>query len=132
MKEYKDIIKFEASAKRLYDILTKESLHGLVTDAETEIGNNIGDEFRLFGGAIDGKILNLDAGRQIEWKWFCHVSGWPEDHFSNVKFDISEIDDFNCELQIVHSQIPDDAYESVVEGWQERYWDSIKRFVQKK
>lgn len=132
MKIYSDKIMFNAPAQRVYDVLTKEPLHALITDAEVELGKNIDDEFKFFGGAISGIITDLITGEKIVWSWNCYVNGWPEDHMSQVEISLNDFGDDQCELQIEHSNIPEEAYDLIVDGWKERYWEPMQKFLQKK
>lgn len=119
-----------ALPSRIFQFLTDAKKHSLLTDAECEMDAQVGAELNLFGGAITGSVIELVENKKVVWDWYCYVHGWPEDHMSRVIFELQESDGAT-KIFFTHEGIPSEAYDLVKEGWEERYWQPMKRLLEK-
>ncbi|XP_071535028.1 activator of 90 kDa heat shock protein ATPase homolog 1 isoform X2 [Panulirus ornatus] len=62
--------------------------------------------------------------KQIVQKW--RFKSWPKGHFSTVTIEIEQKEDCT-ELRLSQSGVPSNEVDRTKEGWQNYYWESIKR-----
>lgn len=78
-------IRYACRPQDLYDALTDARFVQNYTQAPAEFDRKVGGEFTLFGGAVQGKFLQLDAPNLIEQSW--RFREWPDDVFSTVRIE---------------------------------------------
>jgi activator of HSP90 ATPase len=130
---------FKASRQRVYDALTQSqefdkvvqlsaaAKSGMVlANAPTEISRVEGGTFKLFGGHIVGRQVELVPNERIVQAW--RVVDWPAGVYSIVRF---ELVDQGPETQIVfdHTGFPNGQAEHLAEGWRSNYWAPLKQFL---
>ena len=54
---------------------------------------------------------------------------WPDDHLSTVIFMLEESDGETL-LHFVHVGVPEEAHDSIDEGWKTYYWDPIEKALE--
>ena len=122
------IVEFNTSASKIYEILTKEDLFGSLSGAPTKIDAKEGGSFSLFGGMITGKNLTLLLGKKIVQDW--RVKLWPEGTSSIVTFELTEKSGITT-LTMEHVGFPADAKQGLADGWDKNYWEPIKNKIAK-
>lgn len=75
-----------------------------------------GTEFSLWSGAITGKNLSFVPGKQIEQEWYFGETDTP----SIVLIKLHEHKK-GTSMEVRHSNIPDEAFEDISEGWTSNY-----------
>lgn len=130
-KDIRQLLHFNAPPFRIYEFLTQEKKHAMLTDAETELPLAVGGMFTFFGGAINGTIKELVPDKKIVWEWFCYVHGWPTEHMSEVCFELAEGEAGSTTLTFTQKNIPQEACELIEEGWEERYWQPLRKLLDK-
>jgi len=131
MKTFTETITIQAPVKRVFDFLSQQNKLALLTDAETLFGTAVGDTIELFGGAIFGEITGLEPNQQLGMTWSCYVHGWPADHVSQVMIQFTDHGNAT-EITLNHTDIPEEAYDFIVEGWHERFWLPLRNLLEKK
>jgi len=119
-------IHFNLPAHTLYDALMDSKKHAAFTDAAATISRKIGGAFQTYDGYATGKNLELIPDKKIVQTW--RASDWPEGHYSTVTFEFSEKDG-QTTLVFTQTDIPEDAFEEIKQGWQEWYWDRLKTYL---
>ena len=82
-----------------------------------------GSEFSLWEGDITGKNIEFIQDKKIIQEWYFGV----QVEKSVVKITILPDRD-NSLVTVDHSNIPDEDYDEIAEGWREYYMDAIKNF----
>ena len=85
-----------------------------------------GSEFSLFEESIEGRNLEFEENKKIVQEWYF---GEDEEAPSIVTIKLhSHADGTSVELR--HSNIPDEAYEDIVEGWNDVYFAALEDFFE--
>lgn len=109
---------FSASTKKSFDMFTTSS---------AKIDARVGGAFSLFDGHIIGRILELVPDKRIVEAW--RVVDWPEGVYSIARFDLKPNSD-GTQLSFDHIGFPPGLKEHLASGWQEHYWDALKKYFQ--
>ncbi|WP_163103377.1 SRPBCC family protein [Peribacillus alkalitolerans] len=120
-------IQFNVNANRLFQALTDSDIFSQVTGgAPTEIHNEAGGPFSLFGGMIHGRTIELVPNQLIVQAW--RAKNWTEGVYTLVKFQLKE--DGPSQTTIVFDQtgIPDGQAEHLEKGWHENYWNPLNKY----
>jgi len=125
MKDYKQYISIEAEPEDVYACLTNPFTIELWSDMPAKMEAKEGTEFEVFEGDIAGKILELEPGRKVVQQWYFGDQEEP----SIVTFKIHP-DKAKVSLELRHTNIPDEAYEEIKEGWEKYFLGRIKEFLE--
>ncbi len=125
MKDYKQYISIEAEPEDVYACLTNPFTIELWSDMPAKMEAKEGTEFEMFEGDIAGKILELEPGRKVVQQWYFGDQEEP----SIVTFKIHP-DKAKVSLELRHTNIPDEAYEEIKEGWEKYFLGRIKEFLE--
>lgn len=82
-----------------------------------------GTEFSLWDGAIVGKNLSFDPGKKIEQQWYFGEQDEP----SIVTIKLHEHKQ-GTSMEVRQSNIPDEDYGDIVDGWHTEYVASLVSF----
>lgn len=123
MKNFKQYFVIPASPAEIYLALTTEITIRLWTGDAVEIDPQVGGEFSLWDGAITGRFLELEPGKKIVQQWYFGEQEEPSivtiklhEHKKGTSFEVN------------HINIPEDAYDEIVEGWETEYVESLIDF----
>ena len=122
MKDFKKYFIIPAPPEEVYIALTNPATIQLWTGEPAEMSTEPGTEFSLWEGSIVGQNLEFEEGKKIVQQWY-----FDQDEPSIVTFKLHEHKD-GTSLEIRHTNIPDDEYEDVVEGWNGTYIRSLEEF----
>jgi activator of HSP90 ATPase len=119
-----------ASPRRIYDAWLSSVDHALMTGSEVaDITPDLGATFDVWDGYISGHTLELVPGRLI-------VQSWRTTQFTDDEADSQISVTFESEgsatrVTVLHQNVPDEhkGYENG--GWQEHYFEPMKRFFGK-
>lgn len=128
MKTIKQTITFNASVNDIYEYLTNPRKLSKITGAKASNSMKVGGKFSAWDDYIRGTNVELVPGKKIVQKWTC--DDFPEGHFSEVVFELKKKTDKQTELVFTQTNIPDDFYEDLNEGWNEFYWQPIKDYIE--
>jgi activator of HSP90 ATPase len=120
-------VRFNATARELYDLYIKPELHAAFTGAPVKIGARTGSRFSAFGGQIWGVMLFADPGRMI-------VQRWRSTHFLEADTDSILILTFTQEsnrgrIDLQHLNVPKQDHAGVTNGWEKYYWKPMHAFL---
>lgn len=107
---------FSACTKKSFDMFSASS---------ATIDAREGGAFSLFDGHIVGRIVELKPGKRIVEAW--RVVDWPEGIYSIVRFDLAPRGT-GTQLSFDHIGFPAGLKEHLSSGWQQHYWDALKRY----
>jgi activator of HSP90 ATPase len=122
MKDFKKYFIIPAPPQDVYLALTTEITVRLWTGDEVEIDAIEGGEFSMWDGAIVGKFITLEPYKKIVQQWYF---GEQEDSIVTIKLHEHKR---GTSLEIVQTNIPEEAYEEISEGWDDPYISSLIEF----
>jgi activator of HSP90 ATPase len=126
-------ISFKAAPQQVYSTLldskefsacTKSSFD-MFTVSSAKIDAKEGGTFSLFDGHIVGRILELVPNERIVEAW--RVVDWAPGAYSIARFDLLP-DGSGTKLIFDHIGFPDGLKEHLTTGWQQHYWDALKKY----
>ena len=125
MKDFKKYYIIPAPPEEVYLALTREPTIMLWTGAKAEMKPEPGTEFSLWDGNIVGKNLEFDPGKKIVQQWYFGDN--PDESIVTIKL---HPDSKGTSLEIRHSNIPDEDYEDIIDGWDNIYVGSLQDFYE--
>ena len=125
MKDYKQYITLDAEPEDVYACLTNPFTIELWSDMPAKMEAKEGTEFEMFEGDIAGKILELVPNEKVVQQWYFGEQEEP----SIVTFKIHP-GKGKVSLELRHTNIPDEVYDEMGEGWQNYYLGRIKEFLE--
>lgn len=124
MKDYKKYFIIPASPEELYLALTNPPTIKLWTGEDAVMSTEPGTEFSLFDGSIEGVNLAFEENKSITQEWYF---GDEPEAPSVVVIRLHPHKD-GTSVELRHTNIPDEAYEDMVEGWNEVYFEALQEF----
>ncbi|NGM67302.1 SRPBCC domain-containing protein [Sphingobacterium sp. SGR-19] len=125
MNNFKKYYIVSAPPEDIYKALTTEITIRLWTGDAVEINPREGGEFSMWDGAIAGKFIQLDPYKKIVQQWYFGEQEEP----SIVTIKLHE-DKRGTSFELHHTNIPDEAYDDIVEGWNDTYMASLIEFYE--
>ena len=126
MKEFKKYYIVPAPPEDIYKALTFEPTIQLWTGDKAEMKEEVGSEFSLWDGSIVGKNLEFEEGKKIVQHWYF---GEDETEQSIVTIKL-HADKQGTSVELKQTNIPDEAYEDMVDGWNNYYFKSLIDFYE--
>jgi uncharacterized protein YndB with AHSA1/START domain len=129
---------FTASRKRVYDALTDAKqfdkviqLSGVMQamhlpDKPAEISREAGGAFKLFGGYITGRQVELVPNERIVQAW--RAGGWNPGIYSIAKFELVE-QGSGTKIIFDHTGFPQGKAEVLASGWKAHYWEPLEKLL---
>jgi len=124
MKDYKAYFEIKESPGIVYKGLTNPDIIRLWTGNDVEMSTEEGSEFSLWDGAIVGKNLEFEEDRKVVQQWYFG------DSEPSIVTMILHPHRKGTSLELRHSNIPDDDYENMVEGWNGAYMGALAEFYE--
>ena len=125
MKDYKKYYIIGASPEDLYKGLTNPATIQLWTGEKAEMSTEPDSEFSLWGDSILGKNIEFEENKKIVQQWY--FEGQEEASIVTI---ILHPHKQGTSLELRHSNIPDEAYEDMVDGWNGAYMGSLEEFYE--
>ena len=123
MKDFKKYYTLPALPEEVYLALTLPATIQLWTGEEAEMSTEPGSEFSLWEGSIVGKNIAFEDGKKIVQQWY--FGDQEEASIVTIKLHPHKQ---GTSAELVHTNIPDEAYQEMVEGWNENYFGLLTRF----
>lgn len=121
MKDFKKYFKIKASVEDVYNALTNKEMIEIWAGDTAEMSTEVGSRFELFDGSICGTNLEFEPNRKIVQAW----DFGDEDDPSIVTLILHD-NKGKTSVEVRHTNIPDDAFENISEGWEEDYFGAIQ------
>lgn len=119
---------FKAAPARIYDALLDAKQFAALTKDTAEIQRQPGGSFKLFGGRIEGRNIELVPNQRIVQAW--RASFWEAGFYTIVRFNLVARD---SGTRIVFDQagfLEDEAeWKHLDEGWPRMYWDPLRKYL---
>jgi activator of HSP90 ATPase len=123
MKTFKKTFKINAEPSDVYAALTNPYTIELWSGYPAQMSTEPGTEFSLWEGDITGKNLEFVQDKKVVQEW-----NFGEQVDKSIVTITLVPDRENSLVTIEHSNIPDDEYKDISEGWGEYYIDAIISF----
>lgn len=123
MKEFKKYFIIPAPPEEVYLALTNEPTVMLWTGAPAQVDARPDGEFSLWDDSIAGRFIELEPNKKIVQEWYFG----EQEAASIVTMKLHE-DKKGTSLEVRHINIPDEAYEDILEGWEDPYMASLIDF----
>lgn len=127
MKDFKKYYNIPAPPEDVYLALTTEITLQLWTGDVAVFDPTPDTEFSLWDGSIVGKNISFEPGKKIVQQWYFGEE--ETDSPSIVTLKLHE-DKKGTSLEVRQTNIPDEAYEDIAEGWTNSYAASLIEFYE--
>ncbi len=125
MKDYKNYYIIGSSPEEVYIALTNPATMQLWTGEPATMSTEPGSEFSLWEGSIEGKNISFEPGKKIVQEWY-----FGEQEESSIVTIILHAHKQGTSAELRHTNIPDEAYEDIVDGWDDVYFGSLINFYE--
>ena len=125
MKDYKKYYIIPASPEEVYLALTNPDTIKLWTSDEAEMSTEAGSDFSLWDGAITGKNLEFEENRKIVQQWY-----FEEASDNSIVTIILHPHANGTSVELRHTNIPDEDFDDMVEGWNNAYFGALGDFYE--
>ncbi len=125
MKNFKKYYIITEAPEIIYQALTNAATIKLWTGEDAEMSTEPGSEFSLWEGSIVGKNLEFEEGKKIVQQWY--FDGQDEASIVTIKLHEHKL---GASIELRHDNIPDEAYEDIVEGWTASYFRCLSEFYE--
>jgi activator of HSP90 ATPase len=125
MKDYKKYYVIPAEPEYVYLALTNELTIQLWSGEPAQMSTEVGSEFSLWDDAIVGKNLAFEEGKMIQQQWY--FGEQEAESIVTIKLHPAPQ---GTSAELRHTNIPDEAYEDIVEGWDTTYFGALREFYE--
>jgi activator of HSP90 ATPase len=119
-------IDFNAKPARLYEALLDAKQFSAFTKDTAEIEPKPGAAFKLFGGRIEGRNIELISNRRIVQAW--RPASWPSGVYSIVRFELVARG-AGTRVVLDHAGFSEDKWDGLNEGWPSNYWIPLHKYL---
>jgi uncharacterized protein YndB with AHSA1/START domain len=123
MKDYKAYFIIPEEPALVYQALTQQDTIELWTGEKAIMQAEPNTEFSLWDDDIVGKNLAFEPGKMFQQEWY-----FGEQEEPSIVTIILHPHGRGTSLELRHTNIPEDAYDDLVEGWNEVYMASLIDF----
>ncbi|WP_319480675.1 SRPBCC domain-containing protein [uncultured Draconibacterium sp.] len=120
MKDLKRYYTLNADPKDVYNALTNENMLEIWTGETAVMVLEPNTEFSLWGGSISGVNVEFEQDKKIVQKWFFGEE--VENSLVTIKLHPHKK---GTSVELRHTNIPDDAFDNISEGWDEDYFGAL-------
>lgn len=125
MKDFKKYYIIPAPPEEIYIALTNPATLQLWTGDQAEMDTEPGSEFSLWDGSITGRNLAFEEGRKIVQEWYFGEQAEP-----SVVTIILHSHKHGTSIELRHTNIPDQDYDDITEGWESTYFGALQDFYE--
>lgn len=125
MKDFKKYYIIPALPEEVYAALTHPASIHAWSGEEAEMSTEPGSEFSLWEGSIVGKNLEFEPGKKIVQQWY--FGDQPEASIVTIKL---HEHGQSTSVELRHSNVPDEDYDDIVEGWNNAYFGALREFYE--
>ncbi len=123
MKDFKKYYILPATPEEVYNALVNPLAIRLWTGEAVVMSEEPGSEFSLWDGSIEGKNISFEKNRKMEQEWYFGDQETP-----SIVTIILHPHKHGTSMEVRHTNIPDDAFEDITEGWSQSYVASLEEF----
>lgn len=123
MKDFKKYYIIPADPQDVYNAITNPVTIQLWTGDPAVMSTVPGSEFSLWEDSIVGKNLEFEENKKIVQQWY--FDGQEEPSIVTIKL---HPHDDGTSVEVRHTNIPDEAYTDITEGWVDSYLSGLDDF----
>ena len=127
VKTIKQTVIIDANPKEVYNTLMDSKKHSQFTGDKAIISKKVGGSFSVFSGYITGKNKELAPAKRIVQEWT--TTELPKGYYTEVTYLLKEVGE-KTKIEFTQTNVPDDNYKSLSEGWEEYYWTPLKKMLE--
>lgn len=125
MPDYKKYYIIPEEPSIVYQALVNPLTLSLWTGFPAYMSEEVGDEFSLWDGNIVGRNLAFEAGKMIKQEWF--FGEREEESIVTIKLHPHKK---GSSVELQHTNIPEEDFEAMVEGWDNTYFADLIDFYE--
>ena len=125
MKDYKKYYIVPAPPEDVYQAITNPVTIQLWTGEAADMSTEVGSEFSLWEDSIVGKNLEFIENKKVVQQWY-----FGEQEEASIVTIILHTHPDGTSAELRHTNIPDEDYQDIVEGWNYSYFGAIIDFYQ--
>lgn len=123
MKDFKKYYLISAPPEEVYAALTNAATIQLWTGEVAQMTTEPGSEFSLFDDSIVGKNLEFVDGKKIVQQWY-----FGDEQEASIVTIILHPHKQGTSVELRHTNIPDEEFENITDGWNENYFGALAWF----
>lgn len=125
MKDFKKYYILPAEPQDVFVALTNPFTIELWSGYKAIMDTNPGTEFSLWEGDITGQNIEIIKDKKIVQEWY--FGELPEKSIVTINlFEHKK----GTQIELKHTNIPDEDFENITTGWNEYYFGAIKSFLE--
>ena len=125
MKDYRKYFIIPAKREEIYLALTNPATLQLWTGEPAMMSTIPGSEFSLWEESIVGKNLEFELNKKIVQQWY--FGNQPEESIVTI---ILHPHKEGTSVELRHTNIPDQDFSNIKDGWDESYFGSLQEFYE--
>ncbi len=120
-------VDYRVAPSRIYEVLLDAKQFSAFTKDSATIERRQGGAFKLFGGRIEGRNIELAPNQRIVQAW--REASWPSGIYTLAKFELVKA---GSGSRIVFDQtgIAEADWGHLNEGWPIRYWEPLHKYLE--
>jgi activator of HSP90 ATPase len=123
MKDFKKYYIINTEPEILYHALTNSATIQLWTGSPAIMEPIPDTEFSLWEDSICGKNISFEYGKKIVQEWY-----FGEQETPSIVTIILHPDKSKTSVELRHTNIPDEDFDSISTGWTQSYFGSLMEF----
>ncbi len=127
MKSIEQVVTFRAAPAQVFEALMDSATHAAFTGQPAKIDRVVGGTTSVYDGRVGGYNLDIVPNERIVQAW--RPGNFPPGAFTVVTFALSAEGE-GTKLTFTQHAVPDEAYEHLKKGWEERYWQPLRAFLE--
>jgi len=125
VKDFKKYFIIPAPPEDVYHAITVESTIELWTGDPAMMSPIVGTEFSMWDDSIVGKNLEFETGKKVVQQWYFGEQEEPS--IVTIKL---HPDPGGTSMEVRHTNIPDDDYDDIADGWTNSYAAGLIEFYE--
>ena len=123
--DFQYTLEIAADPEEVFSALTVPFQIELWSGYPADMKAEVGYEFSLWEGDITGVNLEVKANRLLVQEWFFG----EQEEKSIARIELKKKGAYT-QVELLHTNIPADAYDEITEGWQEYYLGAVKGMLE--
>lgn len=123
MRDYKKYFLLNATPGEVYLALTNPLTIQLWSGSPAVMREEPGSAFSLWDDSITGTNVRFEPGKMIVQHWDFGDQTEPSEVIIKLHEHMK-----GTSVELRHSNIPDEAYDDIIEGWNESYFGALEEF----
>lgn len=123
MKDFKKYYLLPAETEEVYMALTNPLTIQLWSGDVSEMSTEPGSEFSMFDGSIVGKNIEFEENKKMVQQWYFGEQEEPS--IVTIKLHPHKK---GTSVELNHTNIPTEAYDDIIEGWDQSFFAMLDDF----